>query len=104
MKIITLHYLTISHTQGLSKLIVNFNKQSPINRTKQCLFVYCKHIGYILYLCHIDLYCLCLPDEVIKRKLLLEGERGGDDTRLNNLLKTFIKWCNASDQDDDSYV
>ena len=39
-------------------------------------------------------------DEVIKRKLLLEGDRGGDDLRLNNLLKHFIKWCSLEHTND----
>ncbi|XP_055852388.1 THO complex subunit 7 homolog isoform X2 [Episyrphus balteatus] len=34
-------------------------------------------------------------DEVIKRRLLIDGDGTGDDRRLNILLKTFIKWCST---------
>ncbi|XP_059622613.1 THO complex subunit 7 homolog [Phlebotomus argentipes] len=36
-------------------------------------------------------------EEVIKRRLLIDGDGTGDDRRLNVLLKTFIKWCNTAD-------
>uniref|UniRef100_U5EWJ7 Putative mrna processing n=1 Tax=Corethrella appendiculata TaxID=1370023 RepID=U5EWJ7_9DIPT len=36
-------------------------------------------------------------EEVIKRRLLIDGDGTGDDRRLNVLLKTFIKWCNSTD-------
>ncbi|XP_071960278.1 THO complex subunit 7 homolog [Antedon mediterranea] len=32
-------------------------------------------------------------DEVICKRLLIEGESGGDDRRISTLLKMFIKWC-----------
>ncbi|XP_055905846.1 THO complex subunit 7 homolog [Eupeodes corollae] len=34
-------------------------------------------------------------DDVIKRRLLIDGDGTGDDRRLNILLKTFIKWCST---------
>ncbi|GAB0087741.1 THO complex protein 7 [Sergentomyia squamirostris] len=36
-------------------------------------------------------------EEVIKRRLLIDGDGTGDDRRLNVLMKTFIKWCNTND-------
>lgn len=38
------------------------------------------------------------PEEVIRRRLLIDGDGTGDDRRLNVLLKTLIKWCNSSDE------
>ncbi|XP_023947784.1 THO complex subunit 7 homolog [Bicyclus anynana] len=32
-------------------------------------------------------------EDVIRRRLLIDGDGTGDDRRLNVLLKTFIKWC-----------
>ncbi|KAL5235431.1 hypothetical protein ACI65C_002841 [Semiaphis heraclei] len=34
-------------------------------------------------------------EEVIWRKLLIDGDGIGDDRRLNVLLKTYLKWCNT---------
>ncbi|XP_056001384.1 THO complex subunit 7 homolog [Ostrea edulis] len=36
-------------------------------------------------------------DEIIKRRLLYEGDGGNDDKRINSLLKTFIRWCHSSE-------
>ncbi|CAF4850914.1 THO complex subunit 7 homolog [Pieris napi] len=36
-------------------------------------------------------------EDVIRRRLLIDGDGTGDDRRLNVLLKTLIKWCNATD-------
>ncbi|KAL5013483.1 hypothetical protein ScPMuIL_007753 [Solemya velum] len=41
-------------------------------------------------------------DEIIKKRLLIEGDGGNDDKRLNSLLKTFIRWCQTSDSDEES--
>uniref|UniRef100_A0A182QQF8 Uncharacterized protein n=1 Tax=Anopheles farauti TaxID=69004 RepID=A0A182QQF8_9DIPT len=41
-------------------------------------------------------------EEVIKRRLQIDGDGTGDDRRLNDLLKTFIKWCNSNDAPDNS--
>ncbi|XP_062562259.1 THO complex subunit 7 homolog [Armigeres subalbatus] len=35
-------------------------------------------------------------EEVIRRRLQIDGDGTGDDRRLNDLLKTFVKWCNSS--------
>ncbi|XKL61722.1 hypothetical protein PGB90_001555 [Kerria lacca] len=34
-------------------------------------------------------------EEVIKRRLLIDGDGTGDDRRLMLFFKTFIKWCNS---------
>ncbi|XP_053669894.1 THO complex subunit 7 homolog [Anopheles nili] len=41
-------------------------------------------------------------EEVIKRRLQIDGDGTGDDRRINDLLKTFIKWCNSNDASDNS--
>ncbi|PSN55326.1 THO complex subunit 7 [Blattella germanica] len=37
-------------------------------------------------------------EDVIRRRLLIDGDGTGDDRRLNVLLKSFIKWCNATNE------
>ncbi|XP_041130856.1 THO complex subunit 7 homolog [Polyodon spathula] len=39
-------------------------------------------------------------DEVIRKRLLIDGDGAGDDRRINVLLKSFIKWCNSGSQED----
>ncbi|GFS03348.1 THO complex subunit 7-like protein [Elysia marginata] len=41
-------------------------------------------------------------DDIIRRRLLIDGEGGNDDKRLNNLLKTFIRWSSAKEDDENS--
>ncbi|XP_041980293.1 THO complex subunit 7 homolog [Aricia agestis] len=36
-------------------------------------------------------------EDVIRRRLLIDGDGTGDDRRLNVLLKTLIKWCNSTE-------
>lgn len=44
-------------------------------------------------------------DEVIKRRLLIDGDGTGDDRRLNILLKTFLKWClTKNDSPENKYL
>lgn len=38
-------------------------------------------------------------DDIIRRKLLIEGDGGSDDKRITNLLKTFIKWSSSTNAD-----
>ncbi|XP_017892183.1 THO complex subunit 7 homolog [Ceratina calcarata] len=38
-------------------------------------------------------------EEVIRRRLLIDGDGTGDDRRINILLKSFIKWANNPDVD-----
>jgi THO complex subunit 7 len=39
-----------------------------------------------------------IAEDVIRRRLLIDGDGTGDDRRLNVLLKSFIKWCNATNE------
>nr|XP_019928527.2 THO complex subunit 7 homolog [Crassostrea gigas] len=41
-------------------------------------------------------------DEVIKRRLLYEGDGGSDDKRINSLMKTFIRWCNSTESPEEN--
>ncbi|XP_065831617.1 THO complex subunit 7 homolog [Oscarella lobularis] len=34
-------------------------------------------------------------EEIIRRRLLYDGDGSGDDRRLTTFLRTFIKWCNS---------
>ena len=34
-------------------------------------------------------------DDIIRKRLIVEGDSGQDDKRLAGLLKTFLKWCVA---------
>ncbi|XP_008487137.1 THO complex subunit 7 homolog [Diaphorina citri] len=36
-------------------------------------------------------------EEVIRRRLLIDGDGTGDDRRLNLLLKSILKYCNSPD-------
>ncbi|XP_014488507.1 PREDICTED: THO complex subunit 7 homolog [Dinoponera quadriceps] len=40
-----------------------------------------------------------IDEDVIRRRLLIDGDGTGDDRRINMLLKSFIKWINNSDVD-----
>ena len=42
-------------------------------------------------------YCLCSLDDMIRKRLLIDGEGVGDDRKIQNLLKTFLKWLNNTD-------
>uniref|UniRef100_A0A8C9MY34 Uncharacterized protein n=1 Tax=Serinus canaria TaxID=9135 RepID=A0A8C9MY34_SERCA len=49
------------------------------------------------------LYYLFSPDtsnEVIRKRLLIDGDGAGDDRRINLLVKSFIKWCNSGSQEE----
>lgn len=35
-------------------------------------------------------------DDVIRKRLAVEGDGGGDDRRVMSLLKTFVRWCDSS--------
>ncbi|CAG5118794.1 unnamed protein product [Candidula unifasciata] len=41
-------------------------------------------------------------DDIIRRRLLIDGEGGNGDKRLNNLLKTFIRWSAPKEDDDNT--
>ncbi|XP_049496808.1 THO complex subunit 7 homolog isoform X2 [Panthera uncia] len=39
-------------------------------------------------------------NEVIRKRLLIDGDGAGDDRRINLLVKSFIKWCNSGSQEE----
>lgn len=44
-------------------------------------------------------------EEIIRKRLVIEGDSGQDDRRIASLLKTFLKWCdmkNMSEEDNDT--
>lgn len=38
-------------------------------------------------------------DDIIRRKLLIDGDGLGDDRRIVTLMRTFIKWCSSDDDE-----
>lgn len=43
-----------------------------------------------------------LDEQIIKRRLCIDGEGVGDDRKINLLLKTFSRWCNSSESDENT--
>ncbi|XP_061900492.1 THO complex subunit 7 homolog [Entelurus aequoreus] len=43
-------------------------------------------------------------DEIIRTRLLIDGDGAGDDRRINLLLKTFTKWCNSTGSPEESFT
>uniref|UniRef100_A0A0V0J6X6 THO complex subunit 7 homolog n=1 Tax=Schistocephalus solidus TaxID=70667 RepID=A0A0V0J6X6_SCHSO len=41
-------------------------------------------------------------DDIIKRRLLIEGESGNDDRRFTLLLKNFLRWVSCDESEEDS--
>ncbi|KAH0513864.1 THO complex subunit 7-like protein [Microtus ochrogaster] len=39
-------------------------------------------------------------NEVIRKRLLIDGDGAGDDRRINLLVKSFVKWCNSGSQEE----
>ncbi|KAJ8259772.1 hypothetical protein GJAV_G00173240 [Gymnothorax javanicus] len=39
-------------------------------------------------------------NEVIRKRLLIDGDGAGDDRRINVLLKSFSKWCSSGSAED----
>ncbi|XP_013062741.1 THO complex subunit 7 homolog isoform X1 [Biomphalaria glabrata] len=48
------------------------------------------------------IYLKIYRHDIIRRRLLIDGEGGNDDKRLNNLLKTFIRWSTMKEDDENS--
>jgi len=42
-------------------------------------------------------------EEVIRRRLLIDGDGTGDDRRINVLLKTFVKWASSPESDHNTH-
>jgi len=40
-------------------------------------------------------------EEIIKKRLAVEGDGGGDDRRIMSLVKTFVRWCNSEQLGDE---
>ena len=49
---------------------------------------HCNHLHYF-------------SDDIIRRRLLIEGDGGNDDRKISTLLKTFIKWCNSKESQEE---
>ncbi|PFX18514.1 THO complex subunit 7-like [Stylophora pistillata] len=45
---------------------------------------------------------MATDDEIIRKRLLIDGEGAGDDRRITALLKTFLKWCNSTGEEEDN--
>lgn len=43
-------------------------------------------------------------EEVIRKRLLIEGESGADDRRIGSLLKLFVKWSESDESAEERYV
>ncbi|XP_023649745.1 THO complex subunit 7 homolog isoform X1 [Paramormyrops kingsleyae] len=43
-------------------------------------------------------------DEVIRKRLLIDGDGAGDDRRINVLLKSFTKWCNSGGSPEEGFT
>ncbi|XP_052252200.1 THO complex subunit 7 homolog [Dreissena polymorpha] len=43
-------------------------------------------------------------DEIIKKRLLIDGDAGNDEKRLTNFLRMFIRWCNSDDSPEESHI
>ncbi|XP_069493740.1 THO complex subunit 7 homolog [Ambystoma mexicanum] len=41
-------------------------------------------------------------DEVIRKRLLIDGDGAGDDRRINLLVKSFVKWCRSEPDEGDA--
>lgn len=65
---------------------------------KLLTFGVCRKIFPALML--LEFYAL---DEVIRKRLLIDGDGGGDERRFNTLMKLFIKWCNSDTPDTDRW-
>lgn len=43
---------------------------------------------------------MILDEQIIKRRLLIDGFGVGEDRRINMLLKTYVKWCSSDDSEE----
>lgn len=67
-------------------------------------FVDVKHFKTLAVLCGLlsskpqqcFLNVICVTDEVIRKRLLIDGDGAGDDRRINVLMKSFTKWCHSN--------
>merc|ERR1711970_711309 len=40
-----------------------------------------------------------IDEDIIRKRLLLDGEGAGDDRKLTMILKSYLKWCNNPEAD-----
>ncbi|XP_036359838.1 THO complex subunit 7 homolog isoform X2 [Octopus sinensis] len=45
-----------------------------------------------------------LKDDIIRRRLLIDGDGGNDDKRINSLLRMLVRWCNMPENDEESHL
>ncbi|XP_014772034.1 THO complex subunit 7 homolog isoform X1 [Octopus bimaculoides] len=43
-------------------------------------------------------------DDIIRRRLLIDGDGGNDDKRINSLLRMLVRWCNMPENDEESHL
>lgn len=48
--------------------------------------------------------CIVFSEDVIKRRLLIDGDGTGDDRRLNVLQKLIFKWCNSEESSEENQL
>lgn len=46
------------------------------------------------------LFTMMNDDEIMKRKLLIDGDGFGDDRKISNLIKQFVLWCYNDNESD----
>ncbi|XP_069062615.1 THO complex subunit 7 isoform X1 [Pleurodeles waltl] len=57
--------------------------------------------GHARFLLGWKLFPYCFTkDEVIRKRLLIDGDGAGDDRRINLLVKSFIKWCHSGSHEE----
>ena len=44
---------------------------------------------------------MATEDEVIRKRLTVEGDGGSDDKRVMSLVKTFVRWVHSSQSEDE---
>ena len=54
--------------------------------------MFTKHATYYSYNLSND-----FSDDIFRRRLLIEGDGGGDDKKFGSLLKTFLGWANETE-------
>ena len=42
-------------------------------------------------------------EDIIRKRLLVDGEGSGDEKRVVNLLKTFVKWVKDPNSDESTF-
>lgn len=75
-----------------------------IRRTKRCESKQQRGIqGFIEILTHFPRFKF-LDEQIIRRRLQIDGEGVGDDRKINLLLKTFARYCNSTDEKEEAHI